>query len=116
MRYASIGLEVALALGLTASAALAAGQGGQNQAGQNQANAGPAAQTQDKKVQHGQGLFPPNEPMPQYSTGANGVGTSLVAPGRESPNAGATGVNGSGGTSFGWPAHNYGYGTPAKQP
>ena len=109
MRQAGIGVTMAVALGLLSSAASAARQSQANgvQTG--------SAQTQ-RKPNHPPGLFPPNEPVPSYATGANGTGASLATPGaRQAPNAGATGLNGSAGTSFGPPVATYGYGAPPTQ-
>jgi hypothetical protein len=72
--------------------------------------AGPAPQTVQKNNPPGNGtgnLFPHNQPVPPYSVaGANGeqAGHGL---GRPEPNAGATGINGSGGTGSGWAAPAY---------
>ncbi len=60
------------------------------------------------------GLFPPNEPVPAYSSSANGSNASMQAPGGAEPNAGNTGMTGSGSTSHGWNAPAYS--SPAQKP
>ena len=57
--------------------------------------------------QQGSGLFNRNEPAPTYSTSNNNETASLQAPGTASPNAGNTGVKGSGGQSTGWAPPEY---------
>jgi hypothetical protein len=58
----------------------------------------PSRQPQTK----GSGLFPGDHPIPQYATSANGANASLQNRSTASPNAGSTGLNGSGGTGYGW--------------
>lgn len=62
---------------------------------------GPQPNRQQEK--QGSGLFPSKQPAPAYSTSANGAGASLQNP-AAAPNAGATGLTGSGANSRGWAA------------
>ncbi len=57
--------------------------------------------------QQNSGLFTRNEPVPMYSTSNNKATASMQAPGTSSPNAGSTGLAGSGSQSYGWAAPAY---------
>ncbi|HJS88140.1 MAG TPA: hypothetical protein VJ779_22035 [Acetobacteraceae bacterium] len=88
---------------LLAMAGTALAQQGQGQA-QGQGSGGP-----QPGKQQATGLFPPNEPAPRYSTSSNNADASLQAPGgTSSPNAGNTGLTGSGSQSYGWSGPAYG--------
>lgn len=98
MRRAMIGLGWLAALALAGTAMAQQGQG--------QAQGGPQPNRQQEK--QGTKLFPPKQPVPEYSTGRNNAGASLQAPGGAAPNAGSTGLTGSGSTSYGWKGPSYG--------
>lgn len=75
---------------------------------QQNATPGSAGAQPDRGRQNqGTGLFPKNQPVPMYSTDANNAGVSLQTPGRQEPNAGSTGLTGSGSNSYGWSAPAY---------
>jgi hypothetical protein len=95
MHKALIGLGWLTALAMAGTATAQAGQG----------QAGP--QPNHQKEKQGTGLFPPNQPAPVYSTGRNNAVASLQAHGSTEPNAGATGLTGSGSTTTGWSAPAY---------
>jgi hypothetical protein len=95
MHKALIGMGWLAALAMAGTAMAQPGQG----------QAGP--QPDHQKEKQGTGLFPPKQPVPEYSTGRNNVGASLQAHGSAEPNAGATGLKGSGGTTSGWNAPAY---------
>lgn len=71
-------------------------------------------QSGSNQQQQKSGLFPSNEPVPAYSSSANGSNASMQAPGGAEPNAGNTGMIGSGSTSHGWNAPAYS--SPAQKP
>lgn len=66
------------------------------------AQPGTAGPHPDRQAMAKQGLFPPNEPVPEYRTGADAGHASLEHPNSSAPNAGNTGLNGSAGTNYGW--------------
>jgi hypothetical protein len=94
MKNAVIGFAWLAALALTGTAFAAQGQ---------QQN-GPQPNRQREK--QGAGLFPGNEKVPMYSTSANNTGATLRGGGAD-PNAGSTGLTGSGSNSYGWSAPAY---------
>jgi hypothetical protein len=92
----------AAALLILPAAALAQGQAGQV------LKPGTAGPQPHRGQPAGNGLFPPNEPVPPYATGANNPNASLASGGGSaSPNAGNTGLRGSSGNSYGWQAPAY---------
>lgn len=100
MRKAMIGVCWMAALAMS-GAAMAQQQGSQP-GGQN----GPQPNRQQEK--QGAGLFPPKQPVPLYSTSRNDASASLQSPGVSNPNAGNTGLMGSGSMSYGWKGVHYG--------
>lgn len=96
MRKAMIGLGWLAAFALAGTAMAQQGQG----------QGGPQPNRQQEK--QGSRLFPPKQPVPAYSTGRNNAGASLQAPGGAAPNAGSTGLTGSGSNSSGWNGTSYG--------
>ncbi len=99
MRNTTLWLPVLLAGSLAAGSAIAA--------------AGPTPQTVQKDNPKGStaGLFPKNQPAQPYSkSGANGEQAGMTAHGYE-PNAGATGLSGSAGSTNGWSGSQSGGGT-----
>jgi hypothetical protein len=104
MRKFATGLALIAGMAL-AGAAVAAPPQQQPQTGQQTSQGAPQPNHQQQKT--GSGLFPPNQPIPMYSSSANGASASLQNPGTPSPNAGSTGLAGSAGSGTGWSAQVY---------
>jgi hypothetical protein len=84
---------------ILAAAAIAVGASSAVAQNRQQA-AGPQPNRNQEKS--GSQLFPGKQPVPQYSTGSNNATASLQVPGgSHEPNAGNTGIHGSGGTGYG---------------
>ncbi|HSU05027.1 MAG TPA: hypothetical protein VLI93_05610 [Acetobacteraceae bacterium] len=70
--------------------------------------AGPTPETVQKNGSNSTGsLFPKNQPVPPFAVSGANNEQGGVGNGHAEPNAGATGLNGSGGSSTGWAAPAY---------